>query len=172
MFSPVFPLSRRLLVTLVQGWAHPSYWHKAGTIGFLPLSSISAGHMASAACALVVLSVLIAGALPARRATVSIRQALCWLYHVSRPPFGSLGPIHGAWTQGKAQAPCRPAKATSGACHASCILRPTRKVCVIWFLISSSCRAFYGMLLHVTVHIAAVCYRTCRLSLIHHTALY
>ena len=48
--------------------------------------------MASAACALVVLSVLIAGALPARRATVSIRQALCWLYHVSRPPFGSLGP--------------------------------------------------------------------------------
>ena len=41
---------------------------------------------------------------------------------------------------------------------------------VIWFLISSSCRTFYGMLLHAMAHIAAVFSWTCRLGLIHHTA--
>jgi hypothetical protein len=89
--------SRRLLVTLVQSWA--GHTRRIGTkqgqsarLGLLPLSSpISAGHLASAACALVVLSVLIAGALPARRATLLIRQALCSLYHVSRPPFWQFG---------------------------------------------------------------------------------
>ena len=51
-------------------------------------------------------------------------------------------------------------------------ITPLAEKDVIWFLISSSCRGFHGMLQYATAHIAAVQYLlgTCRLGLIRQAA--
>ena len=125
--------SRRLLVTLVQSWAGTSV-ALAQSRDNLSGSGCSRCHLRFQPrtwpvllvlyCSCSVCFSLLAPFLLAGQHYRGKRSAHSIMFP---DPFGSLGPINGGWTQGKAQAPCRPAKVTSGACHASCILRPWQK---------------------------------------------